>query len=104
MSRFDHLDIDGHLLHLLVTVIDAQARSRAPPSAWASRSRPFPHLLDKLRGIVDDPLFASRGAASRRPARAEALASSAHPLAGGHAALHEPRRPSTPRGSTRKRS
>jgi hypothetical protein len=34
MSKFDYSDLDGHLLQLLVAVVESAA-SPAPPSAWA---------------------------------------------------------------------
>jgi hypothetical protein len=39
MSKFDHSDLDGHLLQLLVAVVEEGSITGAR-SAWASRSRP----------------------------------------------------------------
>ena len=79
MSHFDHLDIDGHLLHLLVTVIDAGSITRAAERLGVTQSA-VSHLLDKLRGIVDDPLFVKSGRGIAPTARAEALAEQARTL------------------------
>jgi DNA-binding transcriptional LysR family regulator len=39
MSAFDHSDLDGRLLQLLLAVVEERSVTRAA-SAWASRSRP----------------------------------------------------------------
>ena len=55
MSRFDHSDLDGHLLTLLVAVVEERSVTRAAQRLGVSQSA-VSHLLDKLRAIVGDPL------------------------------------------------
>lgn len=60
MSRFDHLDLDGHLLRLLVVVTEERSVTRAADRLGVTQSS-VSHLLDKLRAIVGDPLFVRSG-------------------------------------------
>jgi DNA-binding transcriptional LysR family regulator len=60
MSQFDHLDLDGHLLRLLLTVLEERSVTRAAQRLGVSQSA-VSHLLDKLRRIVGDPLFVKSG-------------------------------------------
>lgn len=73
MSNFDHLSLDGRLLQLLVTVIDEGSITRAAERLGVTQSA-VSHLLDKLRGIVGDPLFVKSGRGIVATDRAEALA------------------------------
>jgi DNA-binding transcriptional LysR family regulator len=73
MSNFDHLSLDGRLLQLLVTVIDEGSITRAAERLGVTQSA-VSHLLDKLRGIVGDPLFVKSGRGIVATARAEELA------------------------------
>jgi DNA-binding transcriptional LysR family regulator len=79
MSDFDHLDIDGRLLNLLVAVIEEGSITRAAARLEVTQSA-VSHLLDKLRGIVGDPLFVKSGRGIAPTARAEALAVQARHL------------------------
>ncbi|MDE1951145.1 MAG: LysR family transcriptional regulator, partial [Burkholderiales bacterium] len=60
MSQFDHSDLDGHLLQLLVAVIEEGSITRAAHRLGVTQSA-VSHLLDKLRVIVGDPLFIRSG-------------------------------------------
>lgn len=73
MSQFDHLSLDGRLLQLLVAVIDEGSITRAAERLGVTQSA-VSHLLDKLRGIVGDPLFVKSGRGIVATARAEELA------------------------------
>lgn len=73
MSHFDHSDLDGKLLQLLLAVIEEQSVTRAAQRLGVTQSA-VSHLLDKLRAIVGDPLFVRSGRGIVATARAEALA------------------------------
>jgi DNA-binding transcriptional LysR family regulator len=76
MSDFDHLDLDGRLLQLLLAVFEEQSITRAGQRLGVTQSA-VSHLLDKLRAIVGDPLFVKSGRGIVATARAEALAARA---------------------------
>jgi DNA-binding transcriptional LysR family regulator len=73
MSRFDHFDLDGHLLQLLLAVIEEGSITRAAQRLGVTQSA-VSHLLDKLRAIVGDPLFVKSGRGIVPTAHAQALA------------------------------
>ena len=79
MSRFDHSDLDGHLLELLLAVHEEQSITRAALRLGVTQSA-VSHLLDKLRAIVGDPLFVRAGRGIVATARADALAARARLL------------------------
>ncbi|WP_066337360.1 LysR family transcriptional regulator [Azohydromonas lata] len=79
MSRFDHLDLDGHLLALLLAVFEEGSVTRAAQRLNVTQSA-VSHLLDKLRAIVGDPLFVRSGRGIVPTARAEGLAARARVL------------------------
>jgi DNA-binding transcriptional LysR family regulator len=79
MSRFDHLDLDGHLLALLLAVFEESSVTRAAQRLNVTQSA-VSHLLDKLRAIVGDPLFVRSGRGIVPTARAEGLAARARLL------------------------
>lgn len=79
MSDVDELDLDGHLLRLLVAVVDAGSITGAAQTLGVTQSA-VSHLLDKLRAIVGDPLFVKSGRGIRATARAIALAPRAREL------------------------
>ncbi len=56
MKKFNHLDLDGHLLHLLNTVI-AQGSVTAAANTLGITQSAVSHQLDRLRAIVGDALF-----------------------------------------------
>jgi DNA-binding transcriptional LysR family regulator len=79
MSKFDHLDLDGHLLRLLLAVVEAGSVTGAAQSLGVTQSA-VSHLLDKLRAITGDPLFVKSGRGIVATARAEELAAQARDL------------------------
>jgi DNA-binding transcriptional LysR family regulator len=84
MSRFDqsavdHLDLDGHLLQLLLAVVDEGSVTRAAQRLDVTQSA-VSHLLDKLRAITGDPLFVKAGRGIVPTAHALTLAARARPL------------------------
>jgi DNA-binding transcriptional LysR family regulator len=82
MSKFDWSDLDAGLLQVLVAVIDAGSVTGAAQRLGVTQSA-VSHLLDKLRGIVQDPLFVKSGRSVVATARAEALAPQARELLRG---------------------
>jgi DNA-binding transcriptional LysR family regulator len=82
MSQFDHLDIDGHLLQLLLAVIEEGSITRAAQRLDVTQSA-VSHLLDKLRAIVGDPLFVKSGRGIVPTAQAQVLAARARALLDG---------------------
>ena len=79
MNRFDHSDLDGHLLTLFVAVFEEGSITRAAQRLGLTQSA-VSHLLDKLRVIVGDPLFVRSGRGTGRKRRV--LASGAQGPAG----------------------
>ncbi len=79
MSKFDHLNLDGHLLQLLLAVVEAGSVTGAAQRLGVTQSA-VSHLLDKLRAITGDPLFVKSGRGIVATARAEALAAEARSL------------------------
>ena len=79
MSQFDHSDIDGHLLQLLLAVHEEGSITRAAQRLGVTQSA-VSHLLDKLRSIVGDPLFVRSGRGIVATARADLLAQRARRL------------------------
>lgn len=79
MSDFDHLQLDGRLLQLLLAVIEEQSVTGAARRLGVTQSA-VSHLLDKLRQITGDPLFVKSGRGIVATARAEALALQARVL------------------------
>jgi DNA-binding transcriptional LysR family regulator len=73
MSHFDHLNLDGRLLQLLVAVLEERSITRAAQRLGVTQSA-VSHLLDKLRAIVGDPLFVKSGRGIVATVRAEELA------------------------------
>ena len=56
----NHLDIDGHLLRLLLAVVETGSVTRAAERLGVTQSA-VSHMLDKLRLISHDPLFVKSG-------------------------------------------
>ena len=79
MKKFNHLDLDGHLLHLLRTVIEQGSVTGAANALGITQSA-VSHQLDRLRAIVGDALFVKSGRGIVPTARAEALALQAQGL------------------------
>lgn len=72
MSNFDYLDIDGRLLRILIAVYEEESVTRAAHRLGITQSG-VSHLLEKLRGIVGDPLFVKSGRSVVATARASVL-------------------------------
>ena len=79
MSQFDHLDLDGHLLRLLLAVIEEGSITGAAQRLGVTQSA-VSHLLDKLRAIVGDPLFVKSGRGILPTPHAQALGARARVL------------------------
>lgn len=86
MSKFDHLDLDGHLLQVLLAVLDSGSVTGAALRLGVTQSA-VSHQLDKLRAITGDPLFVKSGRGIAPTARAEALTAEARDLLRGLARL-----------------
>lgn len=82
MSQFDHLDLDGHLLQLLLAVVEEGSVTRAAQRLDVTQSA-VSHLLDKLRAIAGDPLFVKSGRGIVPTAHAQVLAARARILLDG---------------------
>lgn len=79
MSKFDHLDLDGRLLQLLLAVLETGSVTGAAQRLGVTQSA-VSHLLDKLRAITGDPLFVKSGRGIVATERAEKLAVQAREL------------------------
>jgi DNA-binding transcriptional LysR family regulator len=79
MSNFDGSALDGHLLKLLLAVLETGSITAAADRLGVTQSA-VSHLLDKLRAITGDPLFVKRGRGIVPTARAEALAQPARDM------------------------
>lgn len=79
MSKFDGSGLDGHLLKLLLAVLETGSITAAAARLGVTQSA-VSHLLDKLRAITGDPLFVKCGRGIAPTARAEALAAPAREL------------------------
>jgi DNA-binding transcriptional LysR family regulator len=82
MRDFDHLDLSGQLLELLVAVHEEGSVTQAAQRLGVTQSA-VSHLLDKLRAIVGDPLFVRSGRGIGPTARAVALVPRARQLLEG---------------------
>lgn len=73
------LDLNGRLLQLLVVVMEEGSITRAAERLGVTQSA-VSHLLDKLRTLLDDPLFVKSGRGIVATDRAERLAREARVL------------------------
>ena len=73
MSEIDQSAIDGHLLQVLVAVVETSSVTRAAERLGVTQSA-VSHQLEKLRRLVDDPVVVKSGRGVVPTARAEALA------------------------------
>lgn len=73
------MDLDGHLLRLLLAVHEEGSVTRAAQRLGVTQSA-VSHLLDKLRAIVGDPLFVKSGRGIVATAHADVLAGRARLL------------------------
>ncbi len=60
MKDFDHLDIDGRALRVFLKVMEHGSVSRAARQLGVTQSA-VSHTLEKLRGVLGDPLFVRSG-------------------------------------------
>ena len=79
MRKFDHLDLDGRLLQMLLAVMETGSVTAAAARLGVTQST-VSHLLDKLRGITADPLFVKSGRGIVATRRAEQLTVQAREL------------------------
>ena len=79
MKNFDHLDLDGHLLKLLMTVVDCGSVTQAASRLGVTQSA-VSHQIERLRAITGDALFVKSGRGIVATARALALAQQARLL------------------------
>ena len=82
MKEIDHLALDGHALTLFLTVLEEGSVTAAAVRLGITQSA-VSHGLQKLRRIVDDPLFAKSGRGIVATAHARALAVQARTLIDG---------------------
>ena len=75
MSNFDHLRLDGNTLTTFLAVLEEMSVSRAAERLCVTQSA-VSHTLEKLRVILDDPLFVRVGRGIESTARARALQAS----------------------------
>jgi DNA-binding transcriptional LysR family regulator len=73
------LDLNGRLLQLLVVVVEEGSITRAAERLGVTQSA-VSHLIDKLRTLLDDPLFVKSGRGIVATDRAERLAREARIL------------------------
>ena len=73
------MDLDGHLLRLLLAVHEEGSVTRAAQRLGVTQSA-VSHLLEKLRAIVGDPLFVKSGRGIVATAHADLLAGRARVL------------------------
>ncbi len=82
MNHFDHSDLNGHLLELLVAVSEEGSITGAAARLGVTQSA-VSHGLDRLRSIVGDPLYLRSGRGIAATARAELLVPQARALLEG---------------------
>ncbi len=79
MNEFDHFDLDGHALRLFLAVLEEGSVTAAADRLGLTQSA-VSHALQKIRGIVRDPLFVKSGRGIAPTAHANALAQDARRL------------------------
>lgn len=79
MKKIDHLNLDGHLLRVLVVVHEEGSITRAANRLGVTQSA-VSHMLGRLRLIVGDPLFVKSGRSVVATAQAARLAEQARGL------------------------
>lgn len=79
MSDFDHLDLDGHALKLLLAVAETGSITQAAQRLELTQSA-VSHALDKLRAITGDALFVRSGRGIVATAQAAVLVQRARVL------------------------
>lgn len=79
MKKIDHLNLDGHLLRVLVVVHEEGSITRAANRLGVTQSA-VSHMLGRLRDIVGDPLFVKSGRSVVATAQATRLVERARDL------------------------
>ena len=79
MKNIHHLDLDGRLLKLLVTLVETSSVTQTAQALGVTQSA-VSHQLDRLRTIAGDELFVKSGRGIVATAHAESLAISARNL------------------------
>jgi DNA-binding transcriptional LysR family regulator len=82
MNNFNYLNLDGHSLELFLAVIEEGSVTAAATRLGLTQSA-VSHGLDRLRAIVNDPLFVRSGRGIIATAHAQALARKAHLILDG---------------------
>jgi DNA-binding transcriptional LysR family regulator len=82
MKKFDHFDLDGHSLALFLAVIEENSVTAAAVRLGLTQSA-VSHALDRLRRIVDDPLFVRSGRGIMPTGHARTLAAQARHILDG---------------------
>lgn len=82
MSKIDYSALDGQSLRLFLAVLEEGSVTAAAARLGVTQSA-VSHGLDKLRGIVADPLFVKSGRGIVATAHAHSLAARAHELLDG---------------------
>lgn len=72
MRKIDYSGLDGNALTTFLTVLEEMSVSRAAERLGVTQSA-VSHTLDKLRAILDDPLFVRSGRGIESTARAREL-------------------------------
>ncbi|MDB4116179.1 LysR family transcriptional regulator, partial [Planktomarina sp.] len=60
MKKFNYLDLDGHIIHTFLTILEYSSVSLAAEKLDITQSA-VSHTLAKLRRILGDPLFVRSG-------------------------------------------
>ena len=81
MKNFDHLDLDGHLLKLLVAVVETGSITQTAAALGITQSA-VSHQVERLRAITGDALFVKSGRGIVPTSRAQSLATQASILLG----------------------
>lgn len=82
MRKSDYYALDGHALRLFLAVLEEGSVTAASTRLGVTQSA-VSHALQKLRAIVDDPLFVKSGRGIVATAHARSLAQRAHELLDG---------------------
>jgi DNA-binding transcriptional LysR family regulator len=90
MNSVNYLEIDGRLLHLFLIVFEEQSVTRASERLNLTQSA-VSHGLERLRGIIGDPLFVRSGRGITATYVAEQMVDDVRSLLRDMQSLSEPR-------------
>ena len=90
MNRINYLEIDGRLLQLFVIVFEEQSVTKATERLNLTQSA-VSHGLERLRKIINDPLFVRSGRRITATYVAEQMVKDVRTLLRGMRSLFEPR-------------